>query len=193
MKHLPIPTTLIYDGTEVRHISSAKDKRHPARQLYISQHGDGYSLSGRGLGPITPFVCRTKERLLSGESRWTKLMQFKDFRIYVHRAVWMAWNELGLNQIPKDYEIHHLNGIETDNCYDNLVCLTRGEHKVWDHHMHILRAKLGNLKALPYANLRSLQAMPTIELQYYLDHIKQVDPEAQMNYEITHHVEFLEH
>ncbi len=181
------------DGIEVRHVATKKHDSSKTAQLYVSRNGEGLSLSTRGLCHVGTVVNRSEKQRLSGSSRWGAGLKFVHYGTYVHRAVWMAWNPYGYDTIPKDYQIHHLNGIESDNCYDNLVCLSDSEHKVWDHRMHILRDKLGNLKAVPYDRLRELQAMPTVELQYHLDHLQHVDPEDQMNYEITHHVEFLEH
>ena len=182
------------NGTEVHYVSTpSAAEGYKKLKLYVSRMGNGYSLTKKGLGFIVARLVKSTKQKLSGSSRWGGHLEFKNYRMLVHRAVWTAWNSFGYNKIPPGCEIHHLNGIESDNCIDNLVCLSCGEHKVWDHRMHILRDKLGNLKAVPYDRLRALQMMPTIELKYHIDHLKQDDPEALMNYEITHHVEFLEH
>ena len=52
-----------------------------------------------------------------------------------HRAVggyvWehiLIWEEANHEELPKDWVIHHLNGIRTDNRPENLVAITRKGH-----------------------------------------------------------------
>ena len=181
------------DGIEVRHVSTKKHRSSKTAQLYVSRDGRGYSLSSRGLCHTTSSLCSSKKLQLSGNSRWGEDLLFKHYNMLVNRAVWAAWNPYGYDTIPKGYQIHHLNGIKSDNCIDNLVCLSQSEHSNWEKRLKMIKEKLGSPRAIPYANLRTLQAMTNIELQYHFDSLKQDDVEALMNYEITHHVEFLEH
>lgn len=45
----------------------------------------------------------------------------------LHRVIFE--NHIG-RPIPKDYEIHHINGIRTDNRVENLVALHKDDHRL---------------------------------------------------------------
>jgi hypothetical protein len=45
-------------------------------------------------------------------------------RTLMHRYVW----EKEKGEIPYNYDIHHLNGIKSDNRIENLECLSKSEH-----------------------------------------------------------------
>jgi hypothetical protein len=45
-------------------------------------------------------------------------------RTLMHRYVW----EKEKGAIPDNYDIHHLNGIKSDNRIENLECLSKSEH-----------------------------------------------------------------
>lgn len=45
-------------------------------------------------------------------------------RTLMHRYVW----EKEKGSIPDNYDIHHLNGIKSDNRIENLECLSKSEH-----------------------------------------------------------------
>jgi hypothetical protein len=45
-------------------------------------------------------------------------------RTLMHRYVW----EKEKGAIPNNYDIHHLNGIKSDNRIENLECLSKSEH-----------------------------------------------------------------
>lgn len=47
-----------------------------------------------------------------------------DKRTLMHRYVW----EKEKYTIPKDYDIHHINGIKSDNRIENLECISKSEH-----------------------------------------------------------------
>lgn len=53
-------------------------------------------------------------------------------RCLMHRYVW----EKEKGKIPKDYDIHHINGKKYDNRIENLECLPKAEHtkKYSPHH-----------------------------------------------------------
>ena len=46
------------------------------------------------------------------------------YRKYEHRYVW----EMNWGPIPKDHEIHHIDGNRENNNIDNLECLHKSEH-----------------------------------------------------------------
>ena len=45
-------------------------------------------------------------------------------RMLMHRYVW----EKEKYKIPKNYDIHHINGIKSDNRIENLECICKSEH-----------------------------------------------------------------
>jgi hypothetical protein len=74
-----------------------------------------------------------------------------------HRRVW----ELNYGPIPKGYQVHHINGIKTDNSLPNLELLTPLEHKRKHSNLHVdSRGK--TLKLCPKCN-----TYKDIELDYY--------------------------
>jgi len=61
---------------------------------------------------------------------------FGDKGIYVSHAVYAAKSG---EPVPEGYEMHHLNGITTDNRPENLVCLSKPEHRRYDTIQRALR------------------------------------------------------
>lgn len=55
-------------------------------------------------------------------------------KVYAHILVWQAF---GNCPIPKDYEIHHINGESTDNSIENLKLVTKAEHDLLDGKIEI--------------------------------------------------------
>ena len=52
-------------------------------------------------------------------------------RTLMHRYVW----EKEKGKIPNGYDIHHINGIKTDNRIENLECLSKSDHtKMYSPH-----------------------------------------------------------
>ena len=99
---------------------------------------------------------------------------------------------------------HHLIENLLDYRPENLLCwLSRAEHSKADKRRRALEAVVpdGDLYCFTYERLRELQDPRTLsdeQFQTELEAIRakgfhKVDVEDQMNYEITHHVEFLEH
>lgn len=46
--------------------------------------------------------------------------------IAVHRLVWMCATK---STIPKDYEVHHIDGDPTNNTFENLMCVHKLDHR----------------------------------------------------------------
>jgi hypothetical protein len=45
-------------------------------------------------------------------------------KIRMHRLIWEQYN----CKIPEGYDVHHINGIKTDNRIENLQLIKHGEH-----------------------------------------------------------------
>ena len=58
----------------------------------------------------------------------------KPEKVYAHILVWKVF---GNCPIPKDYEIHHINGNSTDNSIGNLKLVTKAEHDLLDGKIEI--------------------------------------------------------
>ena len=72
--------------------------------------------------------------------------------ILVSHAVWMAWSG---KPIPKEHQVHHLNGITTDNRLENIVCLSKKEHDLYEAVKRSLR-KAGRLATMTSAEILSV-------------------------------------
>ncbi len=79
--------------------------------------------------------------------------------IYVSHAVWLAWSG---KTIPEGHQMHHLNGIVTDNRLENLICLSRAEHRRYDAVQRALRMS-GRLETM------TSEEILAVTQQYVLD------------------------
>ena len=79
--------------------------------------------------------------------------------IYVSHAVWLAWSG---KPIPEGHQMHHLNGIVTDNRLENLICLSRAEHRRYDAVQRALRMS-GRLETM------TSEEILAVTQQYVLD------------------------
>jgi len=79
----------------------------------------GYTLRGPNFQPYQEYDGKKFTLRPNGYYSLTK-----DDRCLMHRYVWQK--ERGL--IPENWDIHHLNGIKSDNRIENLECLPKSEH-----------------------------------------------------------------
>ena len=79
--------------------------------------------------------------------------------ILVSHAVWLAWSG---KTIPEGHQMHHLNGIVTDNRLENLICLSRAEHRRYDAVQRALRMS-GRLETM------TSEEILAVTQQYVLD------------------------
>lgn len=56
---------------------------------------------------------------------WTGLMP-KGNRVHTHQRVWCESN--GKTEVPKGFDIHHIDEDKFNNDLSNLMCLTRSDH-----------------------------------------------------------------
>ena len=202
----PSIITILFEDTTLRLVPHNPDNGY---RFYVSNDGKiGLRITPDGTQTLIDGTANTcvNNKVQSNAKRKQRYLQFKHAfgnskSILTSRAVYLAWSG---QPIPPNHQIHHLTGIVTDNCINNLLCVHFREHRlVADMRQKALRTVVpdGDLYCFTYERLRELQAPRSLsdeQFQAELEAIRakgfhKVDPEDQMNYEITHHVEFLEH
>ena len=155
--------TKIYDGVPLRLVPHAPDNGY---LFYVSFDGSiGLRIAPNGIETrinATPTTCENC-RILSDAKRKQRYLQFKDAfgyhnPILASHAVYSAWSG---KSVPLYHQIHHLNGITTDNRFDNLLCVLIREHRsIADARQSAIKAAVpnGDLTRVPYDVLRRLQA-----------------------------------
>ena len=155
--------TKIYDGVPLRLVPHAPDNGY---QFYVSDDGKiGLRISPNGVETVLNAINTTCEncKILSDANRMQRYLHFahpwnSNEQILVSHAVYRAWSG---KPIPLYHQIHHLNGITTDNRFDNLLCVLFREHRsIADVRQRAIQAAVpdGDLTRVPYDVLRRLQA-----------------------------------
>jgi hypothetical protein len=153
--------TKIYDGVPLRLVPHAPDNGY---LFYVSFDGSiGLRIAPNGkqalvnattdTTPNSKYNANRKQRYLHFAHPWNSNEQ-----ILVSHAVYRAWSG---KPIPLYHQIHHLNGITTDNRFDNLLCVLFREHRsIADARQSAIKAAVpdGDLTRVPYDVLRRLQA-----------------------------------
>ena len=156
-----------FNGTLLRRIPHAPDS---GEQFYVSSDGKiGLHVAPDGVQTVvnaTPTTCVNSTNQ-SNANRKQRYLQFKhafgkDKHILVSHAVYLAWSG---QRIPLYHQIHHLNGIVTDNYIDNLLCVLISQHyRIADVRQRALETIVpdGDLTCFSYQELRRLQDPRTL-------------------------------
>ncbi len=192
-----------FNGTPLRLVPCEQDNGY---RFFVSKDGKiGLRIAPSGVETLqnaTAATCENckvkynanrKQRYLKYRHPWNTNKQ-----ILVSHAVYLAWSN---KPIPPGHQIHHLNGITTDNCFDNLLCVLIPEHRIADNRQKALKIVVpdGDLYLFSYERLRELQD-PRVtsdeQFQRELDLLRKDgfhrDPRSSdeiMQYEMSHHQE----
>ena len=158
-----ISPTKIDDGVPLRLVPHAPDNGY---LFYVSDDGKiGLRISPNGVETVLNAINTTCEncKILSNANRKQRYLHFahpwnSNEQILVSHAVYSAWSG---KPVPLYHQIHHLNGITTDNRFDNLLCVLFREHRsIADARQSAIKAAVpdGDLTRVPYDVLRRLQA-----------------------------------
>ncbi|MBR6304268.1 MAG: HNH endonuclease [Paludibacteraceae bacterium] len=152
--------TKIYDGVPLRLVPHAPDNGY---LFYVSDDGKiGLRIAPNGkqaivnattdTTPNSKYNANRKQRYLTFRHPWNDNEQ-----ILVSHAVYRAWSG---KPVPLYHQIHHLNGITTDNRFDNLLCVLFREHRsIADVRQRDIQAAVpnGDLTRVSFDVLRRLQ------------------------------------
>ena len=133
--------SFIFEETEVRIVPRESTD---GRAFYVSRDGKkGCNVLQNGIVRKKNATTNTTEncKVRYNANRKQKYLTFHDVLghhrdILVSHAVWLAWSG---KPIPEGHQMHHLNGIVTDNRLENLICLSRAEHRRYDAVQRALR------------------------------------------------------
>ena len=110
----------------------------------------------------------------------------KDQNILVSHAVYLAW----VGPIPEGYVVDHLNGVTTDNRAENLEAITPKENVRRVPYLHALRKLIPNhWQTFGREDYLRFYGMPLAEFKTMLSKFRRTNPQALMEYEMTHHCE----
>ena len=156
--------SFIFEETEVRIVPR---ESIDGRAFYVSRDGKkGCNVLQNGIvrkknaKPTTWPNCKDH----SNAVRKQRYLTFHDALghhrdILVSHAVWLAWSG---KPIPEGHQMHHLNGIVTDNRLENLICLEPRDHHRYDAVQRALRMS-GRLETM------SSEEILAVTQQYVLD------------------------
>ena len=193
-----------FNGTPLRLVPCEQDNGY---RFFVSKDGKiGLRIAPSGVETLQKATTSTCEncKIKYNANRKQRYLEFKhpwntNKVLYVSHAVYLAWSG---KLIPPYQQIHHLNGITTDNCFDNLLCVTIREHRIADNRQKALKTVVpdGDLHLFSYERLRELQdprTMSDVDFQRELDllrkdgfHRDTRSTDDLMLAEMTHHMEY---
>ena len=156
--------SFIFEETEVRIVPR---ESIDGRAFYVSRDGKkGCNVLPNGIVRKKNATTATTEncKVRYNANRKQKYLKYKHVlgsgkHIFVSHAVWLAWSG---KPIPEGHQMHHLNGIVTDNRLENLICLSRAEHRRYDAVQRALRMS-GRLETM------TSEEILAVTQQYVLD------------------------
>ena len=156
--------TFIFEETEVRIVPRESIY---VRAFYVSRDGKkGCNVLQNGIVRKKNATTNTTEncKIRYNANRKQKYLMYKHVlgsgkHILVSHAVWLAWSG---KPIPEGHQMHHLNGIVTDNRLENLICLSRADHRRYDAVQRALRMS-GRLETM------TSEEILAVTQQYVLD------------------------
>ena len=160
------PKSLIFEETEVRIVPR---ESIDGRAFYVSRDGKkSCNIMPSGIvrkGRATPSTC-ANSKIHYDANRKQRYLQYKEVlgrgkHILVSHAVWLAWSG---KPIPEGYQIHHLNGITTDNRIENIICLEPKDHRRYDAVQRSLRMS-GRLDNMSSDEILSVTQMYFLDLR----------------------------
>ena len=169
MNHSINPTKM-YEGIPLRLVPHEPDNGY---QFYVAHDGKigditaGLRIAPDGVETIITSTFTTTENC-KNQTDANRVQRYLSFRhawgfnegILVSHAVYRAWSEqsMPLYRLPLYHQVHHLNGITTDNNFDNLLCIGIREHRtVADARQAALKELYPDLRTFSYAELRVIQ------------------------------------
>lgn len=101
-------------------LSQVANKINVSRQcVYKAFKKRGFLLRGKNFNPIQEYDGKKFSLRPSGYFALTN-----NKRTLMHRYVWIKEN----GPIPDGWDVHHINGIKSDNRIENLECLSKSDH-----------------------------------------------------------------
>ena len=154
--------TYVFNGTPLRLVPHEPDNGY---RLFVSFDGTiGLRIAPSGVETLLKANRTTTEngKIPSNANRKQRYLYLRDpwktdENILVSHAIYLAWSD---KIIPEAHQIHHLNGVVIDNCFDNLLCVHFREHRsICDVRQKALKTIVpnGDLRGFDYAILRELQ------------------------------------
>lgn len=206
------PSSLIYeDGSELRLCPLVKTRGKP---LYCSADARFFSYTlrknkttkrfERVLRQVKPWKTTHAPSRKSGG--WQNYLKVGAGGYYCHILMAWAWlkhplsnSDSGLTAKRSNrrsrannavvYQVHHLNGVTTDNRPDNLIWLSVSRHHHYDRRLKALKTLITNVSIFSRRDFIRFARMSEVSFTAMLAKYYRDPSFDQMEYEMTHHME----